>query len=169
MSEPAPRPAPSDRSFEIDSAAATDRLAAGFAAAAESGDVLALSGDLGAGKTAFARAFVRALTGPDEEVPSPTFTLVQTYDSARGTIWHFDLYRVESADEIWELGIEEAFAGGIALIEWPERLGALLPAERFDLRFEFAPERGAGARRIHVSGPAGRIAAIETGRRGAGR
>jgi tRNA threonylcarbamoyladenosine biosynthesis protein TsaE len=112
--------------------------------------VIALSGALGTGKTAFARAFVRALTAPGEDVPSPTFTLVQVYEGRSGPIYHFDLYRVRSEAEAWELGIEEAFAAGISLIEWPERLGALLPATRLELRFAQVP--GADdARRVELA------------------
>jgi len=88
------------------------------------GDVIALQGPLGAGKTTLARGFIHALTGAEEEVVSPTFTLVQTYDTPVGTVWHFDLYRLNDPEEVWELGLEEAMAGGITLIEWPERMGA---------------------------------------------
>jgi tRNA threonylcarbamoyl adenosine modification protein YjeE len=111
---------------------ATASLAVALAAQARPGDVLTLSGVLGAGKTSFARFFIRAL-GIGEEVPSPTFTLVQTYETTRGTVWHFDLYRLTSPEEVWELGFEEALIDGIILIEWPERIGALLPRERLDL------------------------------------
>ena len=120
--------------------AATAALAARLAAIACPGDVIALRGELGAGKTAFARAFIRARNSADEEVPSPTFTLVQIYEAAGAAIWHFDLYRLVAADEIWELGIEDAFAGGISLIEWPDRLGALLPRHRLDITLEFGDE-----------------------------
>jgi tRNA threonylcarbamoyladenosine biosynthesis protein TsaE len=106
---------------------ATAALAARLAALAWPSDVIALKGELGVGKTSFARAFIRA-RGGDEDVPSPTFTLVQSYDLPNGTVWHFDLYRLKSAEEAWELGIEDAFRDGISLIEWPERLGSLLPA-----------------------------------------
>ncbi|MCW8862177.1 MAG: tRNA (adenosine(37)-N6)-threonylcarbamoyltransferase complex ATPase subunit type 1 TsaE [Rhodospirillales bacterium] len=108
---------------------ATEALAARLAAVARTGDVIALQGDLGAGKTVFARAFVRAFGGTDEEVPSPTFTLVQQYDFDRGTVFHFDLYRLEEAQEAYELGWEDALADGVVLVEWPERLGGLLPAD----------------------------------------
>src|SRR5271157_2974950 len=100
--------------------AATKALAARLAAIACVGDVVALSGELGVGKTAFARAFIRARCGADEEVPSPTFTLSQVYDGGGSAIWHFDLYRLAAAEEAWELGIEEAFSCGISLIEWPD-------------------------------------------------
>jgi tRNA threonylcarbamoyl adenosine modification protein YjeE len=113
-------------SIDLPHEAATAALAARIAAAAHPGDVIALKGDLGAGKTSFARAFIRA-RGGDEAVPSPTFTLVQTYDLPGGMVWHFDLYRLRSAEEAWELGVEDAFRDGISLIEWPERLGSLLP------------------------------------------
>lgn len=122
---------------------ATLALGARLAGAAVRGDIFALAGDLGAGKTTLARGFIRALTTPEEEVPSPTFTLVQTYDTPKGMVWHFDLYRLEDPEEAWELGIEEAFADGISLVEWPERLGALLPARRRAVRLELA---GAGRR-----------------------
>jgi tRNA threonylcarbamoyladenosine biosynthesis protein TsaE len=115
---------------------ATATLAACLAERARAGDVIALKGDLGTGKTTFARAFIAALGG-GEEVPSPTFTLVQTYAPGAVTIWHFDLYRLEAPEEAWELGIEEAFATGIALVEWPERLGPLIPANRLEIALAF--------------------------------
>jgi tRNA threonylcarbamoyladenosine biosynthesis protein TsaE len=130
--------------------AATAALAARLAAIARPGDVIALKGELGAGKTAFARAFIRARGAADEEVPSPTFTLVQIYEGAGGTIWHFDLYRLTAADETWELGIEEAFASGISLIEWPDRLGPLLPRNRLEITLEFGDR--AEARRVVIDG-----------------
>ncbi len=119
---------------------ATGALARRIAAVARSGDVIALAGDLGSGKTCFARAFINALPGGAEleDVPSPTFTLVQSYDRAPAEVWHFDLYRLDRPEEAFELGIEEAFAGGITLIEWPERLGPLLPVERLEIAFSFA-------------------------------
>jgi tRNA threonylcarbamoyladenosine biosynthesis protein TsaE len=132
--------------------AATAALASQLAAVARAGDVLALRGQLGVGKTSLARAFIRAFAANDEEVPSPTFTLVQTYDADRATIWHFDLYRLATAEEAWELGIEEAFASGISLIEWPERLGPLLPPDRLDITLEFCSEPE--ARRALIKGVA---------------
>jgi tRNA threonylcarbamoyladenosine biosynthesis protein TsaE len=131
---------------------ATLSLAAAVAALARPGDVIALSGDLGAGKTTFARGFIHALTGGGEEVPSPTFTLVQLYEAAIGVIYHFDLYRVNAPEEAYELGIEEAFAGGICLIEWPEKLGPLLPAERLSVALDDGAEPT--ARRITLTGDA---------------
>lgn len=125
--------------------AATAAFAARVAAIARPGDVIALSGELGAGKTCFARAFIRARAGADkapEEVPSPTFTLVQTYELPGGTVWHFDLYRLRATEEAWELGIEDAFHDSISLIEWPERLGGLLPARRLAITLDFGPEPG---------------------------
>jgi len=116
---------------------ATAAFAARLAALAAPGDVIALKGELGAGKTTLARAFIRA-RGGDEIVPSPTFTLVQVYDLPAGSVWHFDLYRLRQPDEAWELGIEDAFRDGISLIEWPERLGTLLPARRLEIALDFA-------------------------------
>jgi tRNA threonylcarbamoyladenosine biosynthesis protein TsaE len=101
------------------------------------GDVVCLSGNLGAGKTTLARGAVEAWTGYPDEVPSPTYTLVQTYEGGKGELWHVDLYRLKRPDEAWELGLEDAFAGNACLIEWPERLQGQLPADRLDI--ELAP------------------------------
>ena len=117
---------------------ATARLAAALAPLLRVGDVVALRGELGTGKTTFARALIRALTGGDEEVPSPTFTLVQSYAAPAFEIWHFDLYRLEKPDDAIELGIEDAMADGVTLVEWPERLGPWLPADRLDVRLSYA-------------------------------
>lgn len=100
------------------------------------GDTLLLNGDIGAGKTAFARALIRARLGRNEDVPSPTFTLVQTYDHPTGDIWHCDLYRLSHPDEALELGLEEAFETAICLIEWPDRLGQDAPDTALSLYFE---------------------------------
>lgn len=105
----------------------TRSLAAKLAPMLSSGDVVALGGDLGSGKTAFARALINALPGDEEEVPSPTFTLVQTYERGDIDVYHFDLYRLEDPEEAFELGIEDAFADGLSLIEWPDHLGGYLP------------------------------------------
>ena len=139
--------------LDLPDEAATRRLGRALASVLRAGDVIALSGELGAGKTSLARTVIQALPsadGSDEEaVPSPTFTLVQIYDRAPAPLWHFDLFRLEAADEALELGIEEALAEGISLIEWPERLGAFLPAERLDLRLDFAAS--ASARRATLT------------------
>jgi tRNA threonylcarbamoyladenosine biosynthesis protein TsaE len=118
--------------IDLPDEAATAALAARLAALARAGDVIALRGELGAGKTSFARAFIRA-RGGGGEVPSPTFTLVQVYELGGAAIWHFDGYRLRDPDEAWELGIEDAFADGISLIEWPERFGPLVPARRLEI------------------------------------
>jgi tRNA threonylcarbamoyladenosine biosynthesis protein TsaE len=158
----APQPCPETIGFELPDEAATARLARSLAALALKGDVIALLGELGSGKTAFARAFINALPRPQaapepareplgpEEVPSPTFTLLQTYERAPAPVWHFDLYRLTRPDEVYELGFEEALGEGILVIEWPERLGPLLPAERLELRFDFAGR--AEARRVTLTG-----------------
>lgn len=121
------------------------------------GDVLALHGDLGAGKTAFARALIQSLQareGAAEAVPSPTFTLVQVYRAGDLVLWHFDLYRLSAPEEALELGIEEAFAEGVSLIEWPERLGTWLPDDRLDIALAFPPEDGSteAGRRVTLTG-----------------
>ncbi len=147
--------------IDLPEEAATRGLARRLAVLVRAGDVIALWGDLGAGKTVFARAFVNALAPPDgdaaaardEEVPSPTFTLVQVYERDPAPVWHVDLYRIEDRSETRELGLDEAFAEGISLIEWPDRLGAWLPAGRLDLVLAFAerPE----ARLAELRGGAG--------------
>ncbi|HTE80141.1 MAG TPA: tRNA (adenosine(37)-N6)-threonylcarbamoyltransferase complex ATPase subunit type 1 TsaE [Reyranella sp.] len=107
---------------------ATDQLGATLAARLRIGDVVGLKGELGAGKTTLARAMLRAAAEDTQLiVPSPTFTLVEVYDTPRGSFWHFDLYRLETPEQVIELGWEEALAEGISIIEWPERLGPLLP------------------------------------------
>jgi tRNA threonylcarbamoyladenosine biosynthesis protein TsaE len=121
---------------------ATEALASRIAAVARPADVIALKGELGAGKTALARAFIRARGNPDE-VPSPTFTLVQIYDADTTEIWHFDLYRLRNPGDAWELGIEDAFASAISLIEWPERLGPLLPERRLEIGLYYGDDPGA--------------------------
>ena len=105
---------------------ATEKLAQKFAALAKPGDVFALFRTLGIGRSVFARAFIQSLTAA-EEVPSPTFTLLQTYDAPDFEIYHYDLYRLKSAEEIFELNMEEAMACGVCLIEWPEKMGGYLP------------------------------------------
>lgn len=106
----------------------TAQIAADYAQNCPPGTALALSGDLGAGKSVFCRALIRTLTGdPTLDVPSPTFTLVQIYDTPAGPLYHFDLYRLDDPEEIWELGWEEALTDGITLIEWPEKAGPYLP------------------------------------------
>ena len=129
---------------------ATGNLAGLLARMIAPGDVIALWGDLGSGKTCLVRALIRrALDDPAAEVPSPTFTLVQTYDLPMGTLWHFDLYRITAPDEVFELGWDEARADGIAFVEWPDRLGALLPVDRLDLRLDFG--KAADARQVRLT------------------
>jgi len=129
---------------------ATEQLAAKLAAVLKPGDVIALDGPLGIGKTAFARGLIRHLVGAETEVPSPTFNLVFTYDVDDGPLWHFDLFRIEQPEDVYELGIEEAFADGISLIEWPERLGGLLPQDCLTLTFLAGANDG--ARRVRMIG-----------------
>ena len=114
--------------------AATAALARQLAPLLQTGDVLALSGELGAGKTSFARAVLHSL-GVTGEVPSPTFTLVQSYELTQFTVSHFDLYRLTAAAELDELGWDDALASSLALVEWPERASARLPATALQLHF----------------------------------
>ncbi|RIJ17790.1 tRNA (adenosine(37)-N6)-threonylcarbamoyltransferase complex ATPase subunit type 1 TsaE [Henriciella mobilis] len=115
--------------------AATGRLARRLAPHLKPGDVIALRGGLGAGKTTFARALISALNGSETDVPSPTYTLVQTYDTPGLTVFHFDLYRLDDPDEVMELGWDETM-DGLALIEWPDKAGSHLPQWRLDLTLE---------------------------------
>jgi tRNA threonylcarbamoyladenosine biosynthesis protein TsaE len=107
--------------------AATTALGHALADILQAGDTVLLSGGIGAGKTHLSRAFIQAKLGRAEDVPSPTFTLVQTYEAEACEIWHADLYRLSHPDEVLELGLEAAFEHGICLIEWPDRLGDLVP------------------------------------------
>ena len=115
--------------------AATDALGAALASRLRAGDVVCLRGPLGAGKTSLARGLIAALGG-GQDAPSPTFTLVQTYETDP-PLWHFDLYRLTDPEEIWELGWEEAREEAACLIEWPERLGRHLPADRLEIALSF--------------------------------
>lgn len=128
--------------------AATARLGAAIAAGLRSGEAVCLSGPLGAGKSTLARALVRALTTPEEDVPSPTFTLVQFYEGARLNVAHFDLYRLTHAEEAYEIGLDEALDEGAAVIEWPERLDGHLPPDRLDVEIAFGED--AGDRRVRL-------------------
>lgn len=110
----------------------TKKLAETLAQKAKRGDVFALFGTLGMGKSVFARAFIQKLTDA-KEVPSPTFTLVQQYEASDFEIYHFDLYRLKSPDEVFELGFEEAVYEGVCLIEWPEQAGNWLPRDIFKI------------------------------------
>jgi tRNA threonylcarbamoyladenosine biosynthesis protein TsaE len=129
--------------------AATRRLGEAVAQALQPGETVCLSGPLGAGKSTLARALIRALTTPDEDVPSPTFTLVQFYEGPRLKVAHFDLYRLTNPDEAYEIGLDEALDEGAALIEWPERLEGRLPADRLDI--EIALTDAADGRRVRLS------------------
>jgi tRNA threonylcarbamoyladenosine biosynthesis protein TsaE len=128
--------------------AATARLGAAIAALLRPGEAVCLSGPLGAGKSTLARALVRALTTPDEEVPSPTFTLAQFYEGSRLKVAHFDLYRLIDPEEAYEIGLDEALDDGAAVIEWPERLAGRLPRDRLDI--EIALGQNVNGRRVRL-------------------
>ena len=131
--------------------AATERLGACIAKGLRSGDVVALSGELGAGKTTLARAILRAL-GVTERVPSPTFTLVQAYETPSLNVFHLDLYRVEKASDLAELGLDDALLEGAALVEWPERgLPARLKSDALTVSLA---AKGDTRREALISGPA---------------
>jgi hypothetical protein len=132
---------------------ATERLVADIAAALEPGDLVTLSGDLGAGKTTFARAMIRHLAdNPDIPVPSPTFTLIQTYDLPKHPVVHADLYRLEGPGELAELGFDDLPKEAIVLLEWPDRAAGFLPPDRLDVAFTLEPQSGPEARKARITG-----------------
>lgn len=137
------------REFALPDAAATVALGRRLGAQLGRGDIVCLSGNLGAGKTTLARGAIAAWTGREEDAPSPTYTLVQTYEGPRGELWHVDLYRLKRQEEGWELGLEEAFATAATLIEWPERLEGQLPRDRLDIELQPAGEGRRAALNAH--------------------
>lgn len=137
-------------SIELPDETATVALGRRIASGLRAGDAVLLTGELGAGKTALARAILRSL-GVAEHVPSPTFTLVQAYDTSALVVRHFDLYRIEAENELDELGLDDALGEGAALIEWPERAAGRLPPDALRVELTVA---GEALRRAKVSGPA---------------
>jgi tRNA threonylcarbamoyladenosine biosynthesis protein TsaE len=149
--------APATRIIELPNIAATQALAASVAGVLRAGDAILLDGPLGAGKTEFARALLRSLTGDASlDVPSPSFTLIQEYETRIGPISHFDLWRLNGPTDLSELGWEEA-REGVVLVEWPDRLGALRPADALTIALHPVSE---AARRAVLSGWADRIGRI---------
>jgi tRNA threonylcarbamoyladenosine biosynthesis protein TsaE len=136
--------------------AATERLARAIAPHLRPGDVLGLTGGLGAGKSTFARAAIAArlaAAGRTEHIPSPSYTLVQTYDVGDAELWHVDLYRLGGPREIAELGLDEGFASAICLVEWADRLGVALPGRALLLDLDFASDEDARIARLQPRGP----------------
>ncbi len=132
---------------------ATARFAIDIAATLEPGDLVTLSGDLGAGKTTFARALIRYFAGDDAiDVPSPTFTLIQSYELPRFVLVHADLYRLSGAAELAELGFDDLPVGTVVLLEWPDRAAGFLPPDRLDITFTLAPQLGSEVRNARVVG-----------------
>ena len=132
---------------------AMHRFMTDIAAALEPGDLITLSGDLGAGKTTFARALIRYVAGDDTiEVPSPTFTLMQTYELPPLPIVHADLYRLSGTSELVELGFDDLPEDAVVLLEWPDRAGGFLPPDRLDITFTLAPQFGPEVRNARFTG-----------------
>ncbi|MDF1731963.1 MAG: tRNA (adenosine(37)-N6)-threonylcarbamoyltransferase complex ATPase subunit type 1 TsaE [Minwuia sp.] len=138
------------RDIPLDSMQATQALGQRLSDALQVGDALLLSGDLGAGKTELARAIIRARAGQAIDVPSPTFNLVIPYEFRDLLITHFDLYRLEGADDVIELGFQDALDDGSVIVEWPDRLGDLTPPEALRIDLTAVSDR----RQARVSGPA---------------
>jgi len=146
-------PGGSTLAVTLDDEAATERLAADIASLLEPGDLVTLSGDLGAGKTTFARALIRILAGdPTIAVPSPTFTLMQNYDLPRFPLIHADLYRLGGSSELAELGFDDLSDDAVVLLEWPDRAAGFLPKDRLDIAFTLLPQRGLSFRQARLTG-----------------
>lgn len=147
----------------LDGPDATARFAERIARSIRPGDTILLDGEIGAGKTHFARCLIQSIQEVPEDVPSPTYTLIQTYETRRGEVVHADLYRISGPLEVVELGLLDAFGSQICLVEWPDRLGADVPGSALTLLFE----AGAGPedRRVTASGRqevwAARLAGLE--------
>ncbi|HEX2363755.1 MAG TPA: tRNA (adenosine(37)-N6)-threonylcarbamoyltransferase complex ATPase subunit type 1 TsaE [Bradyrhizobium sp.] len=153
---------PATFSVALADEAATAQLMADLALLTVPGDVVTLSGDLGAGKTAAARAMIRYLADDDAlEVPSPTFTLAQSYDLPSFPLLHADLYRIGDASELEEIGLSPLPEGTVALIEWPERAGNELPPDRIDIAFDHRPTLGSTARAAEITGYGSGTALVE--------
>ncbi len=128
----------------------TAELARELARGAQAGEILCLEGDLGAGKTAFAKGFAQGL-GVETPVTSPTFTILKEYRTGRLPLYHFDVYRIEEPEEMYELGYEEYFFGdGVCLVEWPQNIVELIPGSARRVRFSRDPSRGDDYRRIEL-------------------
>lgn len=140
-------------SLQLSSQDETARLARALAPLVTGGDVILLEGSIGAGKSFFARALISALLIEPEDIPSPTFTLVQTYDAAEFEIWHCDLYRLTSPFEAQELGLEEAFETALCLVEWPDRLGDLTSQDALVLTLEVTDTLQARRATLHATTP----------------
>lgn len=138
-----------DGDFSLPDDQATRALGAAVGALLRRGDIVCLSGPLGAGKTTLARGAIARLTGVGD-APSPTFPLVETYAAPGFDLWHFDLYRLERPSDAYELGIEEAFASGTSLVEWPERVASLIPEDALIIRLSLD---GGGRRAVFDAGP----------------
>ena len=136
-------------SITLKSPEETSVLAARMGQMLRCGDVLLLDGPIGSGKTHFARALIQSVMTDPEDIPSPTFTLVQVYDTSIGEVWHSDLYRLTAVEEVEELGLTEAFETGICLIEWPEKLGTARPESALTLEFR-ADCKDEGTRRLNL-------------------
>jgi tRNA threonylcarbamoyladenosine biosynthesis protein TsaE len=152
--------------LRLHSLAETEALAARLAPLLTKGDVVLLEGPIGAGKTAFARALIRARLRRAEDVPSPSFTLIQSYDAGEVELIHADLYRLRGPADLTELGLEQAFSDAITLVEWPDRLGQMVPKQSLMLRFSLLEAED--ERQIEVVAQGARAMALRDELSGAG-
>lgn len=138
--------------FALLSSDQTAALARTIAALSETGDVILLTGELGAGKTFFARAFINAFLRGEHEVTSPTYTIMQCYEGTTGHVWHADLYRLDEGADIHQLGFDEALETGVVLVEWPERVDSKVwPKNHLTIQLKFADNDNEGERIAHLS------------------
>src|SRR5689334_8878985 len=153
---------PATFSVALANETATAQLMADLALLTGPGDVITLSGDLGAGKTAAARAMIRYLANDDTmDVPSPTFTLAQSYELPALPLLHADLYRISDVSELDEIGLSPLPEGTLSLIEWPDRAGDALPPDRIDIALSHRPTLGSTARAAEITGHGKNAAIVE--------
>lgn len=146
-------------SFTLNSLSDTNALAGCFASCLRQGDIVGLTGGLGVGKSAFARAAILSQCDDIEDVPSPTFTLVQQYQTRTGLdVWHMDLYRLQDPEEVFALGVEEAFIEAACLVEWPEMMGHFWPKSAIMIAIERAEDE---SRSLHIDAPDAFIEKLE--------
>jgi tRNA threonylcarbamoyladenosine biosynthesis protein TsaE len=138
------------KQINIDSLASLKTLAGKIASLANIGDIILLKGELGSGKTSFAKYFINSISKHDQNVTSPTFNILQIYDCENFSAWHYDFYRIETEEEIVNLGLDDAFSNGVSIIEWPEKIRSFLPQASLEIHFSFTEKHN--SRLLTISG-----------------